>query len=274
MINDQFFDDLHVRDITVISGVRSCGKTVEYVQEERRICGVLYLNSGEAVFYRPKGKALVVQGGEVVLIPKRQKYRLVYTAPSTSFVLVNFNLDGNSNEEVSLFGDFSVLPKGEQTNRIARLMPKFETCGISKTVGAVLRKKELIYRLLGYLWEFTSFFGNGVEVDARIAEGVRLLEESYLDNLPITTIAEASHISVNRFRSLFQKQFGMSPLKYRNSLRIKRAEELLSEGSLTVSEVAYASGFENVGYFCRYYRQMKGEAPGETRKKEWRITAR
>ena len=78
--------------------------------------------------------------------------------------------------------------------------------------------------------------------------------------------AEASHVSVNTFRNLFQKQFGMSPLKYRNYLRIERAKELLCEGSFTVAEVAYASGFENIGYFCRYYRQITGESPSETKK--------
>ena len=52
-----------------------------------------------------------------------------------------------------------------------------------------------------------------------------------------------------------------------NRERAERAKELLADGTHTVSEVAYACGFENVGYFCRYYRDTVGEAPGETRKK-------
>ena len=94
-----------------------------------------------------------------------------------------------------------------------------------------------------------------------------MLEQTYLENLPIEKYAAESHVSVNTFRSVFQKQFGMSPLKYRNYLRIERAKELLSEGCFTVTEVAYASGFENIGYFCRYYRQLTGEAPGQTKRK-------
>ena len=105
------------------------------------------------------------------------------------------------------------------------------------------------------------------EVHTQIAEGVRMLEQTYLENLPIEKYAAESHVSVNTFRSVFQKQFGMSPVKYRNYLRIERAKELLSEGCFTVAEVAYASGFENIGYFCRYYRQFTGEAPGQTKRK-------
>jgi two-component system response regulator YesN len=45
-----------------------------------------------------------------------------------------------------------------------------------------------------------------------------------------------------------------------------RARALLYEGSFTVAEVTYAVGFENVGYFCRYYRQTFGETPTETKR--------
>jgi len=57
-----------------------------------------------------------------------------------------------------------------------------------------------------------------------------------------------------------------SPVKYRNALRVERAKELLRDGSFSVAEAAYASGFENIGYFCRTYRNFMGEAPGDTKK--------
>ena len=39
------------------------------------------------------------------------------------------------------------------------------------------------------------------------------------------------------------------------------------DGELTVSEVAYACAFENVGYFCRYYLKVTGEKPSDTQKR-------
>ena len=35
---------------------------------------------------------------------------------------------------------------------------------------------------------------------------------------------------------------------------------------LAVAEAAYACGFENIGYFCRYYKKITGEMPSETGK--------
>ena len=103
--------------------------------------------------------------------------------------------------------------------------------------------------------------------NTRIVDGILLLEKTYLENIPISELARACHVSENTFRSLFRKQYKTSPIQYRNLLRIARARELLSEGSCTVTEAAYGSGFENVGYFCRLYKKLTGENPSRTKKK-------
>jgi transcriptional regulator GlxA family with amidase domain len=157
--------------------------------------------------------------------------------------------------------------KDQKTNSLAQIMTNFELCSTSKNIGTLFRKKELMYRLLGQICGGGAHSIREGEIDARIARGVYLLEQTYLENLPIAQYAEESHISVNTFRRVFQNQFGISPIKYRNLMRLDRAKELLYEGSFTVAEVAYAVGFENVGYFCRYYRQAMGEVPSETKKK-------
>ena len=266
-INSQFFDDLHIADISVISGIRPRGRMIDHCARGRKNNGILYVWKGEATFCVDRGTSVIVRDGEVACLPKQAKYRMEYTAQSTTFVVVNFDLLDKNNGEVSLFEDISVLTKDDMTHRIAKIMMNFELCSVSKTVDTTLRKKELMYRLLGVIYASNFRLSMGSETNSKISDGVHLLERTYLENLPVKQYAEASHVSENTFRSLFQKQIGMSPLKYRNHLRIERAKELLREGGFTVAEVAYASGFENIGYFCRYYRQITGESPNETRKK-------
>jgi len=266
-INSQFFNDLHVFDISIVSGIRPGGRTIDHSCHARKSNGILYVWKGETTFYPESGKPVIVRDGEVAFIPKLKKYRMEYTAQSTTFVVVNFDSLDKSSGEVALFDSITLLTKDDKAQRIARIMMNFELCSVSKTMDATLRKKELMYRLLGAIFSGESCLPEKSETNPQIADGVHLLEQTYLENLPVAQYAAASHVSVNTFRSLFQKHFGMSPLKYRNHLRIERARELLCEGGFTVTEAAYASGFENIGYFCRYYRQITGESPGETKKR-------
>ena len=54
-------------------------------------------------------------------------------------------------------------------------------------------------------------------------------------------------------------------MQYRNRLRLRRARQLLEDGNCTVTEAAFASGFENLGYFCRSYKKLPGQPPYSTK---------
>ena len=267
MMDSLLSENLCVGNIAVMSGIRPAGRTVNSGADGRKSNGLLYIWSGAASFRDEHARTVTVTDRELLFLPKHKKYRMEYTAPATTFVLVNFDAFSKSGDDLILSDDIALLAKDDEFNRIARIMTGFELCGASKSVSSALRKKELLYKLLG------AAYASGMSVEAgsgkpsQIFEGVRLLEETYLENLPISRYAEASHISINSFRSLFHKQYGMTPLQYRNHLRIERARELLSDGSYTVIETAYASGFENIGYFCRFYKRVTGETPSQTKNK-------
>lgn len=263
--NGDFLENAYAGDVVVISGVRRTGRSVDYRACGRRTHGLFYIWEGEARFVSDAGRSLIAHAGELVFLPRGERYRMTYTAPATTFVLVNFGLWTRAGEPLALWNGILVTAVDDSLRRIAGIMAALEACGGAKTPRALLRRRELLYRLLGAACD--GAHPNGAEGGSRIARGVALLEQSYLENLPISRFAEESRVSISVFRALFHRQYGMSPVKYRNGLRIRRAKELLSDGSYTVSEVAYACGFENVGYFCRYYRDAVGEAPGETKKR-------
>ncbi len=266
-INTQALEDLHVRNIQIISGIRPAGRTVDNSGTGRSHHGFFYIWSGEAQFFAEDKQTVTVSEGELLLIPKGYRYKMQYTAPSTTFVLVDLDMYAPGGQETALTDELMILAKDDEGGHIARIMTSFELCGVSKNIRATLRKKELLYRLLGFLYQTDTLLSAPAQGDTRILAGTRLLEQSYLENLPIARFAEACSLSISAFRALFRQQYGMSPLQYRNRLRIDRAATLLSEGSCTVSEAAYACGFENVGYFCRYYKRITGTVPSAAKKR-------
>ena len=265
MTENRFFENICFSDVRVLSGVRNAGRAVNCLKG-RPENGVFFLLFGEAIFREESGRITTVSPGELLFIPRGAKYSMEYIAPETHFVLTNFNTMSERGEPTVIFDDIRIIATDDELCRIEKIMTSLEMCGKSRDVSAYLRKKELLYRLFVFVSK-NAPIARSDDASVRIFEGVRLLEETYLENLPISVFADACHFSVNSFRRHFLESFGMSPVKYRNVMRIKRAAELLSEGGFTVSEVAYACGFDNVGYFCRAYLKAVGETPSETKRK-------
>ena len=266
VIDSQSYEDMLVGNIVVISAVRSAGRTSDFRTCGRSIHGFLYLWSGEATFWIGERK-LVLGERELLYIPKHSRYKMQYSAPETNYVLINFSLFDKDGCDRSLSHNIEVLAAGDSTSRIANILRNLELFATAQTLSAFLRRKELFYKLLGVLYENSPSLSLPQRKYPQILAGVLLLEQTYLENLPVSRFAETSNVSISLFRSLFSKQYGMSPIQYRNRLRITRAAEILSEGSCTISEAAYACGFENIGYFCRYYKKITGETPLETKRR-------
>ena len=266
-IDGHMTDEFFVSNVTTVSGLRPSGKGSDFRIAGRQTHGLVYLRTGEACFQCNKEPALRLSSGEVLYIPKHQKYKMQYTAQQTDFLLVNFDLFDANGEELSIADGITLVTDNGIEAGLERIMREMDAHGLSRDFSSMLRRKELMYRLLRMLFAEKPSLMNDVRSYPQIAAGTRLLEQLYSENIPIARFAKESNISLSSFRSLFVKQYGISPVQYRNRLRLEHAERLLSEGTYTVSEVAYACGFENIGYFCRYYKKVFGIAPGEIKKR-------
>jgi len=80
---------------------------------------------------------------------------------------------------------------------------------------------------------------------------------------PISIDDVARHVGMNRaaFCVFFKKTTGKTFVTWLNELRLERACRLLEEGRLSVGEICYQAGFNNVPYFNRLFKRIKGTAP-------------
>jgi AraC-like DNA-binding protein len=80
------------------------------------------------------------------------------------------------------------------------------------------------------------------------------------------TIEELAALAGTSARSVFhafKQSRGYSPMIFLRQIRLQRAWQMLAFGDedVSVTEVAYACGFGNLGHFARYFRTKYGEAP-------------
>ena len=78
-------------------------------------------------------------------------------------------------------------------------------------------------------------------------------------------LARLGRQSVSTLSRSFRKHTGMTFVQYVNSLRIELACQHLSETDLTVTEICYTVGFNNVSNFNRQFLAAKGMSPSTFR---------
>jgi AraC-like DNA-binding protein len=78
-------------------------------------------------------------------------------------------------------------------------------------------------------------------------------------------IAGALGVSPAYVSRVFHRQAGMPLWDYVNGFRVARACELLEHSDMTVTEIAFAVGFNDPAYFSRVFRREKGKSPAAYR---------
>lgn len=80
----------------------------------------------------------------------------------------------------------------------------------------------------------------------------------------------AAHFNINRnyLCTLFKKEIGMTLTQYITGLRVQYAMELLSDTSLPNQEIASLTGFNEVSYFIRKFKQLTGMTPSAYRRRD------
>ena len=74
-------------------------------------------------------------------------------------------------------------------------------------------------------------------------------------------IAAVLGVSPSYVSRVFRRYTGMALWDYVNSFRIARARELLEHSDMTVTEIAFAAGFNEPAYFSRMFRKFTGKSP-------------
>ena len=98
-----------------------------------------------------------------------------------------------------------------------------------------------------------------------VGRAVRLIEEGALDNGTVPELAERLGIGVRHLSRLFKKHLGASPIQFAQTARQQRAKRLLDETDLSITEVAFQSGFGSVRRFNAAFRDLYHMSPTEYR---------
>ncbi|MEU0565539.1 AlkA N-terminal domain-containing protein [Nonomuraea sp. NPDC005983] len=98
-----------------------------------------------------------------------------------------------------------------------------------------------------------------------IGRALRLIDDGAADERGVAGLAVRLHITERHLHRLFVAELGVGPLAVARTKRLLLAKQLLTETSLSVTEVAFAAGFGSVRQFNATMRETYGFTPSELR---------
>ena len=93
-----------------------------------------------------------------------------------------------------------------------------------------------------------------------------IIDKSYLNNTELNEGLKAIGVSKNHLVELFKREYSVTPMKYINTLRIEKAQELLLTSDRSILDIALSSGFGNLSSFYEAFRKKNSMTPKDYRK--------
>ncbi|WP_245574099.1 AraC family transcriptional regulator [Amycolatopsis nigrescens] len=127
-------------------------------------------------------------------------------------------------------------------------------------------QREILWRLLtGEQGALVRQIGTADGHLTHIASTVRWIRENYASPLSVADLADLAGMSESTFHRHFRAATSMTPIEFRQQIRLQEARVLLAAGTTTVAEAGYLVGYESPSQFNREYRRAFGTTPGSAR---------
>ena len=98
-----------------------------------------------------------------------------------------------------------------------------------------------------------------------IAEIERIILDNYHRPLTIEAIAKQIYFTPNYIGAIFRAEKKISINQYIQDVRMRKAEQLLRNFDVPISDIAISCGYENITYFYSVFKKLNGLTPREYR---------
>jgi AraC family transcriptional regulator len=224
-----------------------------------------WITAGRA-HYRSGSRAFSAGPGELAVVPAGMEHETTLEAgvegnvielsqPLMDEIAAATSLAGRRFDGAALLtGGEDVLPLAQALERESRVSGP----GHELVVDALL--EALIVRLLRLAVVPES--GKCVR-DARILAAMDFVEAHLQDVIGVDDMAKAAAMSRFHFSRRFREVSGVSPHAFLLEARARRSAALLRRGQRSVTEAAFAAGFQDLGRFRAAFRRTYGVSPGQ-----------
>ena len=221
----------------------------------RTLNGFLLIDKGECYYEWDGGSANLKHGGLIYLGAGSKKVVTVTKRPFSFYRICFVMTDVESKEQI-IFDENPWVVFDFASKNLFNICEEMLDSTLSD--NRVFKSKALMY-------EFFYALTKQIQplCASRISAAREYIECHYAEKFEVASLAQMCHLGETQFFNLFKNEVCMSPIKYKNYLRVERAKMLVLSGECSLAEIADMLGFENVYYFGRIFKEYTGVSPAK-----------
>ena len=148
----------------------------------------------------------------------------------------------------------------ELAGTINKLIKECMSTSITKDAIADITLQELIIRII-QTQTVKKFEDEINDVTSPITSSINFIRDNIRESINLKQLSGKACMSTTSFYRSFKRELGMSPIEFILNEKIKYAKKLLSNPKINITEVSYATGFEDCNYFIRLFKKHEGVTP-------------
>lgn len=272
------------------------GSTVNHAHDYIQIW---YVVKGEFI-HTIKGQTYHMVKGNIFVVPPNAVHR-VDLVPGKSFQIIGMELmpkfineqfaaasegeAGRGFDDAYLApftGDDAILKvalTGEANMEVLRLLEsmlrEFQS---AKRFYELLLRADLLRLLAITIREAAKQAGQLKDEDEKVEQfrelmtgAIQYVHDHYAEDLRLEMICKKFTISKSYFCQLFKRFTGKTYGDYIIDYRLQKAAEMLLNSDMTVTDISYGAGFNDLAYFSRVFKRHTGVTPSDYKKKAYSI---
>ena len=202
---------------------------------------------GDCIRYLPKGNR-----------PNGSKYTLDIRKPGKC-IDVYFDTNSDIPQEMLIF-DF------HHTQTVRNLFLKMQKIWYARHDDYYHKCMSLMYTVLSELEQMDRSYLPDQKYSI-IKPAIEYIDRHFLSgDIDCTLLSDLCGVSYSYFKRLFIMKYQLSPVKYITKKKISYACDLLVSNKYSVSDVAFMTGYNDVFYFSRVFKENTGMSPSEFKK--------
>lgn len=252
----QLFHDIRIGKMSIIVQKKEKSNFI-FNCISRNFDGFIFITDGDGFFIDASGEHHLKKHS-VMLLQAKHKYIFKGGKNGITYITTGFSLHPEGGfDELGLPTYINTEKHPYVLKQAEEMLNLWENRSPFYIMESRLKAEHILIDLIN----ICNNASTGYEFGGRLSPALTFINQNYDKNITNEQLADLCDLSTTHFRRLFKEQIKLSPMQYRENIRIHWAIKLLESQMFTISEVAEKLGYSDIYHFSKVIKRHTGNPP-------------